>query len=107
MEEGGEEASLGLTGNLNGVETGQGATRQIHLKARPTQSAISSLEGGKRRPLGVNAAEFAWLWPTFAALMRGDVFTSKVLLFEKESSLSRHPRKHRQVKGFCSPLQAV
>lgn len=38
VEEGVEEASLGLTGNLNGVETGQGATRQIHLKPRPTQS---------------------------------------------------------------------
>ena len=25
------EASLGLTGNLNGVETGQEATQQIHL----------------------------------------------------------------------------
>lgn len=36
VEEGGEEASLGLTGNLNGVETGQGATRQIHLNLRPT-----------------------------------------------------------------------
>lgn len=29
--EGGEEASLGLTGNLNGVETGLDAIRQIHL----------------------------------------------------------------------------
>lgn len=44
VKEGGEEASLGLTGNLNVVETGQGATRQIHLKPRPTQSAIGSLE---------------------------------------------------------------
>lgn len=45
VEEGGEEeASLGLTGNLNVVETGQGATRQIHLKPRPTQSAMGSLE---------------------------------------------------------------
>lgn len=26
------EASLGLTGNLNGVETGLEATEQIHLK---------------------------------------------------------------------------
>lgn len=51
MEEGAGEASLGLSGNLNEVETGQGATRQIHLKLRPTQSAIGSLE-----------AESAGLW---------------------------------------------
>ena len=29
--EGGVEASLGLSGNLNGVETGLEATQQIHL----------------------------------------------------------------------------
>lgn len=46
VREGGGGASLGLTGNLNVVETGQGATRQIHLKPRPTQSAIGSLEAG-------------------------------------------------------------
>lgn len=39
--EGGEEASLGLTGNLNGVETGLDAIRQIHLN--PT-AAISYRE---------------------------------------------------------------
>ena len=42
--EGGVEASLGLSGNLNGVETGLEATQQIHLNTLPEQSAIRSLE---------------------------------------------------------------
>lgn len=54
--EGGVEASLGLTGNLNGVETGLDATQQIHLN--PAR-AISYQEFRERNicpPPSVNSA---------------------------------------------------
>lgn len=54
VEEGGGEASLAPTGAVNGAETGRGATRQIHLKPRPTQAAIGSLEA-ERAGLGERA----------------------------------------------------
>lgn len=43
--EGGVEASLGLSGNLNGVETGLQATQQIHLNAARAISYQEFREG--------------------------------------------------------------
>ena len=43
--EGGVEASLGLSGNLNGVETGLEATQQIHLNAARAISYQEFREG--------------------------------------------------------------
>lgn len=49
-QEGGVEASLGLSGNLNGVETGLEATQQIHLNPARAISYQDFREGNHLPP---------------------------------------------------------